>query len=151
MPSQSSPRPVPPATPLRILIGRLSRRLRQTAAGADLTPTQLAVLATVVRDGPLGIAPLAQREGVNPTMLSRIVGKLCDRGLVARRVDPQDARAATVIATERGRRLQRRIGDERSDLLSRRLQALPSRQRQLLAEAIPALEALADALLVADE
>jgi DNA-binding MarR family transcriptional regulator len=135
-----------PSTQLRILIGRLSRRLRQTEAGAGLTPTQLSVLATVVRHGPLGLAQLSQREGINPTMLSRIAAKLTDASLITRRPDPTDGRAALLLPTERGRRLHRRIQAERNDVLGQRIQSLPEAQRRLLIEALPALELLAEAL-----
>ncbi|MGC1183794.1 MAG: MarR family transcriptional regulator [Candidatus Dormiibacterota bacterium] len=131
-------------------IARLSRRLRPTQAGAGLTPTQLSVLATVVRHGHVGLADLSKIEGIHPTMLSRIVAKLFAQRLLTRRSDPLDGRAALVSPTERGRRLQRRIHAERNDVLGQRLDDLPRAQRQLLVDALPALEALADALLVAD-
>ncbi|HUY10395.1 MAG TPA: MarR family winged helix-turn-helix transcriptional regulator [Candidatus Dormibacteraeota bacterium] len=150
MPTKTEPPQVQPAAQLRILLGRLSRRLRQTQAGAGLTPTQLSVLATVVRHGPLGLAKLSQLEGINPTMLSRIVAKLGGLGLVTRRSDPLDGRAAILLPSERGCRLQRRIQMERNDFLGQRLGKLPASQRQLLLEAIPALEALADSLLTSD-
>jgi DNA-binding MarR family transcriptional regulator len=146
MATHSDPLQSSPSTQLRVLIGRLSRRLRQTEAGAGLTPTQLSVLATVVRRGPLRLAQLSQREGINPTMLSRIVAKLTEAGLITRRPDPADARAALLLPTERGRRLQRRIQTERNDVLGQRIQSLPEAQRRLLLEAIPALEQLAEAL-----
>ena len=150
VPSTTDTAPVRPAVSLRILIARLSRRLRPTQAGAGLTPTQLSVLATVVRHGQVGLAELAKAEGINPTMLSRIVAKLSSQGLLTRRADPLDGRAAVVFPTGRGRQLQRRIRAERNDVLGQRLDALPQAQRQLLVEAIPALEALADALLIPD-
>ena len=146
MATPSDPLQSSPSTQLRVLIGRLSRRLRQTEAGAGLTPPQLSVLATVVRRGPLRLAQLSQREGINPTMLSRIVAKLTEAGLITRRPDPADARAALLLPTERGRRLQRRIQTERNDVLGQRIQSLPEAQRRLLLEAIPALEQLAEAL-----
>jgi len=142
--------PLEPAAVLRILIGRLSRRLRRTEAGAQLTPTQLSVLASVVRHGPLGLAELSQLEGINPTMLSRIAAKLNRAGLIARRPDPHDGRAALLFPTTTGRRLQRRIQAERNDVLGQRLQELAASERRRLIDAIPALEALADALRAAD-
>ena len=105
--TQSEPPQLHSAARLRVLIGRLSRRLRQTQADAALTPTELSVLATVVRRGPVRLAQLAQLEEVNPTMLSRIVAKLGRDGLVTRRADPLDGRAALLLPTERGRRLRR--------------------------------------------
>lgn len=150
MPTKTEPPQVQPAAQLRVLFGRISRRLRQTQAGAGLTPTQLSVLATVVRHGPLGLAQLSQREGINPTMLSRIVAKLGGQGLVTRRSDPLDGRAAVLLATAKGGRLQRRIQLERNDSLGQRFEQLPESQRQLLLNAMPAMEALADSLLASD-
>ncbi|HVC39198.1 MAG TPA: MarR family transcriptional regulator [Candidatus Dormibacteraeota bacterium] len=147
MPIQSGLDESQPAARLRMLIGKLSRRLSRVQAGAGLTPTELAVLAAVARRGPLGLAELSSREGINPTMLSRIASKLGDGGLVARQTDPRDRRAAQLVATEQGRRLHRRIRAERNDILSQRLRSLPPRQRQLVIDALPALEALTEALL----
>ncbi|HEY6538665.1 MAG TPA: MarR family winged helix-turn-helix transcriptional regulator [Candidatus Dormibacteraeota bacterium] len=150
MPVPTRSAPAPPAIVLRVLIGRLARRLRQTQAGGQLTPTQLSVLGAVAQRGPIGLAELSQLEGINPTMLSRIVAKLGGVGLLSRRVDAFDGRAATVRATEQGRRLYRRIQAERNDVLGQCLEELPSSLRRQLVEAIPALEALAEALLAPD-
>src|SRR5947207_1820499 len=56
------------ATRLRAAIGRLSRRLRTTAAGqaAGLSPTGISLLLNVDRDGPLRLSelpPLLRRPG----------------------------------------------------------------------------------------
>src|SRR5205823_3041859 len=99
---------------LRAVIGRLSRRLRSTVAGSGLTPSQISVLFTVVRHGPIGLSELAELEDVNPTMLSRVTGNLAEAGLLARTVDPEDKRAACVAATAAGRRLRERIHRERT-------------------------------------
>lgn len=147
MATQREPAQIEPAPALRSLIGKISRRLRSTQAGAGLTPTQLSVLSTVVRRGPIRPALVSQLEGVHPTMLSRITSRLSRDGLVARRVDPLDRRAVLLVATDKGRRLQRRILAERNDALGQRFQALPALQRQRLVDALPALEALADSLL----
>ena len=107
---------------MRRAIGRLNRRLRQTRAGAQLSPSQYEVLATIVGRGPLRHADLAVMEGLNPTMLSRIIGKLEATGLVARLADAGDGRVVHVAATKRGRDLVARIRSERSDALERRPQ-----------------------------
>src|SRR4051794_14908492 len=72
---------------LRATIGRLARQMRVSATHAGLTPTQVSVLNTVVRHGPIRLAELQTIEAVNPTMLSRIVGKLDDAGLITRVYD----------------------------------------------------------------
>jgi DNA-binding MarR family transcriptional regulator len=58
----------------------LSRRLRPTAAGAaaGLTPTRISVLFTIARRGPIRLSELAQAEGLNPTMLSRVIADFAD-------------------------------------------------------------------------
>ena len=131
---------------LRRAIGRLNRRLRQTRAGAELTPSQYEVLATIVKRGPLRHSEVAAIEGLNPTMLSRIVGKLEGSGLVARLADTADGRVVHVAATKMGRDLVARIRRERSDALSLALKGLSDEAHSKLLNALPALESLAEKL-----
>ncbi len=131
---------------LRAVIGRLSRRLRPTVAGSGLTPSQISVLFTVVRLGPLRLSELAEIESVNPTMLSRVTAQLCDAGLIRRSADPGDKRAAFVQSTAAGRKLRERIHRERTQALSVHVARLDERQRKALWEALPVLEQLADLL-----
>ncbi|MGH3495048.1 MAG: MarR family winged helix-turn-helix transcriptional regulator [Sciscionella sp.] len=134
------------ATRLRAVVGRLSRRLRSTVAGAGLTPTQISVLASVVRRGPMKLATLGELEGLNPTMLSRSVGNLEKLDMVARRRDERDARTLWVHATATGKRTQQRIRAERSKALGEHLNRLSTVEHTALEAALPALEALADSL-----
>ncbi len=131
---------------LRAVIGRLSRRLHPTLAGSALTPSQISVLFTVVRRGPLGLTELAHVESLNPTMLSRITAQLCDSGLIRRSADPGDRRAAFVQATAAGKRMRERIHRERTQALSAHVSELDQRQRELLWQALPVLEELAERL-----
>ena len=133
-------------TRLRIALGRISRFLDRQSRGDGFTRTETSVLATVMRLGPVGLSELADIEGVNPTMLSRIVGKLEDKGLLARRPDPADRRAALVELTEAGQAEQKRLRSERSELLTARLAAMPEKSAAEVLAALPALEALADQL-----
>jgi DNA-binding MarR family transcriptional regulator len=132
---------------LRRAIGRLNRRLRVTRAGADLTPSKYEVLATVVRQGPLRQSDVATIEGLNPTMLSRIVGNLDDAGLLTRLADSADGRVVHVAATKLGRDLVARIRNERSDALSLALTGLTDTEYQTLLAALPVLESLAENLV----
>jgi DNA-binding MarR family transcriptional regulator len=131
---------------LRAAIGRLSRRLCPTVAGSGLTPSQISVLFTVVRMGPIRLSELAAVESVNATMLSRITAQLCDAGLIARAADPQDRRSAFVRATAAGRRMRERIHRERTRALSEHVEQLDERQREALWNALPVLEELAQRL-----
>ncbi len=136
------------AARLRIAIGRLSRRVRSTAAGAaaGLTPTRISVLLTVVREGPIRLADLASIESLNPTMLSRAVSNLGEAGLVARVSDDGDRRAAWVQATLPGQKLAEGMRHERTGTLNRALEGLSADDLQLIERALPALEDLAELL-----
>src|SRR5262249_31815700 len=94
---------------LRGVIPRLARLLNETSTGEDLTPTQYSVLALVRIRGPIGLAELAELEGINPTMLSRIVKVLDERGVVRRLPDPKDMRAARLEATPVGEQVHDRV------------------------------------------
>jgi DNA-binding MarR family transcriptional regulator len=104
------------------------------------------VLATAVREGPVRITDLAELEGLNPTMLSRIVGKLEAAGLVGRTPDPSDGRVAVLAATRKGRDLVGRVRRERTDALSLVIDGLDEDQRRALVTALPVLESMAEAL-----
>lgn len=132
---------------LRVALGRISRALDRQTRGDTLTRTQASVLATAVRLGPVRITELAVVEGVNPTMLSRIVAKLEGAGLLARRPDPADGRAALVEPTTEGTALHLRLRAERTRLLAEHLAGLPD--AAALLAALPALDALARSLSTA--
>jgi DNA-binding MarR family transcriptional regulator len=131
---------------LRVVVAKLGRQLRTTQAGAGLTPTQISVLFSVARRGPLRLSELAEIEGLNPTMLSRVIAQLTDDDLLKRAADPSDRRAALVDATARGRRLREKINRERNRVLSLELDGLSPAARESIMAALPALEALADQL-----
>jgi DNA-binding MarR family transcriptional regulator len=136
------------AARLRASIGRLTRRLRPTAAGAaaGLTPTRISVLFTVARLGPIRLSELAEEEGLNPTMLSRVIADFADAGLVTRVCDPGDRRAALVQATAAGRKLCERMRGERTDVLEVALASLSEEDRRAVEQALPVLEQLAHSL-----
>jgi DNA-binding MarR family transcriptional regulator len=136
------------AARLRTAIGRLSRRLRTTAAARDagLTPTAISVLLSVVRTGPTRLSVLAASEGVNPTMLSRVIAGMVQDGLLERSSDEGDRRAAWVEATAAGAKLAERMRRERTDALNLALEALSDPDRRRLEKALPALESLAEEL-----
>ena len=138
-----APRPAGAATPGDRALDAPNPGI-ENPGGDALTPTQASVLATVAREGPVRISELAEIEGVNPTMLSRIVGKLEDAGLLLRRPDPADGRAARVEVTPVGDDLHRRQRAERTALLTARLTRMPD--AAALLAALPALESLAHEL-----
>jgi DNA-binding MarR family transcriptional regulator len=133
---------------LRAVIGRLSRRLRPTptAVAAGLTPTRITVLQAVTRNTRMRMSELAQYEGINPTMLSRVTADLVDAGLLERTSDAADRRAAWLEATRAGKRLAERITRERTDALLGAFDGLSREQGDAIERALPALELLAEQL-----
>jgi len=134
---------------LRRVILRLARHLNAASVGEGLTPTQASVLGIVTHRGPLGLTELTELEGLNPTMLSRVVGKLDSFGLIRRLRDPQDFRAARVEVTPEGEQAYQRIAAQRAAILSERVAGLPAEQVAALIAALPALENLAEDLRAA--
>ena len=131
-------------TRLRAVIGKLARQLNDTSTDEGLTPTQYSVLGLVRRRGPLGLAELASLEGLNPTMLSRVVRALDENGLIRRLPDPSDLRAARVEITPAGVTVHERIRDHRTQVLTECLEQLPEQTAQALLSSVPAMEALAE-------
>ena len=72
------------ASRMRTIVGRMSRGLRHAGGHSDLSPSQSEVLGTVARRGDVRLSELAAIEGINPTLLSRIIGKLETAGLLVR-------------------------------------------------------------------
>lgn len=129
-------------------MGQLSRRLRITPAAraAGLTPSKSSVLLSVVRGGSVRLSELADAEGINPTMLSRVVAGLSEAGLVERSSDTGDRRAAWVSATAKGRRLAERVRRERTDAVNAALARLSFEEQRIIEAGLPAFEALAEQL-----
>ena len=110
---------------LRRAIQRLARQLNASATDEGLTPSQASVLALILGHGPLSPSELARLEGLDPTMLSRMVGKLDDAGLIRRTPDPRDLRSAAISITPAGRRKHERIKKQRSAVVARCVAQLP--------------------------
>jgi DNA-binding MarR family transcriptional regulator len=131
---------------LRGVIPRLAREFNETSTGEGLTPTQYSVLALVRSRGSLGLAELTELEGLNPTMVSRIIKVLDERDLIRRMPDPHDLRAARLAATPMGEQVHDRVRAQRTRVLSACLEQLPPETAETLLAAVPAMEALAEAV-----
>jgi DNA-binding MarR family transcriptional regulator len=139
--STAATEPIAPALPsrLRMVVTRLARRLRQQGESAA-SPTQLAALATIERDGPLTLGTLAAIERVRPPTITAAVGRLEEQGLVHRRIDARDRRVARVEITSHGRRLLAESRWRKTAYLEQQLAALSADERATLAQAATILE-----------
>lgn len=129
---------------LRVALGRISRQVDRQTSGGELTKTQFSILTTAVRRGPIRASEMAEIETLNPTMLSRMIGKMEAAGLLQRSADPDDGRAVVVSATPEGIALHAELRDKRTQLFAEYLAQLPETRTQDLLDALPALESLAD-------
>ena len=104
--------------------------------GADLIQSEYDVLLTVTR-APEMTARLRDVTAlmlVSQPSVSRLVDRMVARGLVTKRVDPDDGRGALVQATELGAEAFRAIARRHGATIAARMAVLtPDEQRQLRA------------------
>ncbi|MFE9866107.1 MarR family winged helix-turn-helix transcriptional regulator [Streptomyces sp. NPDC005506] len=129
------------AREVRVVYSRLRRRMRETYDPGDLTPTQTSVLSRLDKDGEASVSELAAAERVRHQSVAATVGVLVERGLVARRPDPEDGRRQLVFVTDSGHAFledRRRAGE---GWLTRALEdQCTEEERRTLLEATALLE-----------
>jgi DNA-binding MarR family transcriptional regulator len=133
------------AVALREAITRLNRRVRQTRPVGDLTFSQLSALTSLKLAGALTPRELADTERVQPPTMTKIVGKLEDRGLVARTPHPTDRRQVILAPTEEGRTVLAQFERRRNLWLAQQLAELAPEERDTLARAAEILRQVARA------
>ena len=135
------------AADLRVLIGRLSRRLKARGVAGDLTMPEAMVLARLERGGPATPGALAKAERVQPQSMGATLAGLAGRGLVSRSQDPDDGRRVVMSLTDAGRQVVYGARRDREEVLSRAItEALTPAELGQLTGALPLLEKLASQL-----
>ncbi len=132
------------ASDLSLAVVRLARQLRFRRDESMVSLSQLSVLMTLHKEGPLTPGALAVRERVRPPSMTRVISALADLGLVVRSADPMDRRQVLVSVADAGVELvdaERRASQE---WLDRRLSALGREERATLLRAAGLMSALID-------
>ncbi len=129
-------------TDLRIVLGRLIRRLRHEHR---FPLTQAAVLGYLDRDGPLSIGQLAVLESVRPQSMSQTVFELEADGLIKRRPDPSDGRRTEITLTAFGHVALDADRAAREGWLGAEIAEFTQDEQDTLREAVRLLNRLADA------
>lgn len=75
---------------------------RWTEAGARVSRNELIVLGMLVDAEVTRASQVSERMSVGPSVVSRLVGSLSERGLIERTTDPDDGRAERLSVTEAG-------------------------------------------------
>lgn len=136
---------------LRLVIGRIARRMRQLYAARatedDATFMELAVLSRLERHGPMNPGALAANERVTAQAIAPVLTALENRGLVTRSPDPGDRRRVITALTPAGRGLLRGREEAIVTHFARSLErAFDDDERHRLFAALPLLQRLADDL-----
>ncbi len=133
------------ATDLRIVAGKLIRRLREQAQLGDLTLPQMHVLGRLERDGPATLTTLARAEGVRSQSLGETLAPLKTQGLITGAPDPDDGRQTVLSLTQTGRDLILASRASREDWLYRNLVLkLSPAEQDTLTVAVALLKRLTD-------
>ena len=133
------------AAELRVLIGKLKRRLREEAHSGDLTLSQMSVLSRLEREGPATVTTLARAEGVRPQSMGATVSDLEAAGLVSGAPDPADGRQTILSLTAACREMIKASRAAREDWLFRAIRTkLSPREQADLATGVELLKRLVD-------
>jgi DNA-binding MarR family transcriptional regulator len=129
-------------TELRVVLGRLMRRLRREHR---FPLTQASVLGRLDRDGPRSIGELATIESVRPQSMSQTISELEADGLIVRRPDARDGRRTQIALTARGRKALDSDRGAREGWLGEAISEFTLEEQEILREAVGLLNRLADA------
>ncbi|RLV78058.1 MarR family transcriptional regulator [Streptomyces rapamycinicus NRRL 5491] len=128
---------------IRVVVGRLRRRIKETYDLEELTPSQTSVLSRLSKEGPASASALAAAERVRPQSMAATLAALDERGLIQRRPDPGDGRRQLVSVSETGGAFladKRRAGEE---WLARALESgYTEAEREAILEALALLDRL---------
>jgi DNA-binding MarR family transcriptional regulator len=91
-----------PAHMIRRAHQRATFYFQQVMNGLDLTPTQQAALAMLLKHGELSQNHLGRLTAMDPSTISIVVQKLRKSGLIHRRGSKKDQRLAMIRLTDRG-------------------------------------------------
>ena len=122
-----------PAHMIRRAHQRATFYFQQVMNGKDLTPTQQATLATLLKHGELSQNHLGRLTAMDPSTISLVVRKLLKVGLIERRGSRNDQRLAMLRLTDAGARYAIDRLAESMEVARRVLAPLtPAEQRTLL-------------------
>jgi DNA-binding MarR family transcriptional regulator len=115
---------------------RLARAMRRAVPTGETSGGALSLLVTLHNGGPMSAVALAQREGLQPQSLSRLLVRLEQEGSIERSLDPADHRRHVIVLTQTGlMALERAMNRRRVWLASAMARRLAPDERETLARA----------------
>ena len=121
---------------LRRIVHALHSSNTRAAGRFNVTTAQLFVLREIAHTPEVSYAELAERTRTSQSSLSEAVGRLIEKGMVARRVSREDARRACLALTPQGVRVAAQPQDTIQERLIRAFERLPTRQQGELTRAM---------------
>jgi len=133
------------ASEIRVIAGRLKRRLREHGGEHDLTPSQISVVLRLEKDRPATVSTLARAEGVRPQSMSAVVAPLLEAGLLQGAPDPSDGRQTLMSLTPRCLKWLRDARAAKQDWLTTTIsRKLSTREQEKLRAALELLARIAE-------
>jgi DNA-binding MarR family transcriptional regulator len=126
---------------LLAVVARLNRYATQRIH-MQLPAAQARLLSTIEAHGEARICDLASVDHCSQPTMTTQVRRLEDAGLVARTVDPGDARAVRIRITPEGMRTLSRVRADRAAVIEPQLARLESADRRTLVDAVAVLRRL---------
>lgn len=93
-----------PATIIRRVHQRATACFQQIMADDNLSPTQFAALATILKHGAVSQNHLGRLTSMDPSTISIVVRKLLKEQLIERTASQSDLRLSIIVLTETGTR-----------------------------------------------
>jgi len=133
------------ASEIRVIAGRLKRRLREHGGEHDLTPSQISVVLRLEKDRAATVSTLARAEGVRPQSMSAVVAPLLEAGLLQGAPDPSDGRQTLMSLTPRCLKWLRDARAAKQDWLTTTIsRKLSTREQEKLRAALELLARIAE-------
>jgi MarR family transcriptional regulator, temperature-dependent positive regulator of motility len=128
-----------PVAPAHRVPAHLARRFHQICQGAvaevivpaGLIPGEYAILVAVIDLPGLDQRRLAERLGIDPASVGKMIDRLETVGMLQRRVHPDDRRARLLGATPSGEKLRQQLQPSVLAAQKRLLASLAFRERRL--------------------
>jgi DNA-binding MarR family transcriptional regulator len=118
----------------RVLVAVSMRSL--AAAEQPVTLPQFRLLLLLDGHGETNLVTLADQLTVNSSTALRMVDRLCDRGLISRRVNPDSRREVLLRLTEVGQRIVDEVTARRREEIAVIVGRIPARTRAGLVKAM---------------
>jgi DNA-binding MarR family transcriptional regulator len=132
------------AADLRIIIGRLSRRLRSERQHSELSLSQISALFSLERLGPISPTALSKIERVKPPSMTKIVASLLENDLAQKTHHESDGRQFLIEITPNGQDILNKDRREKEAWLAKALSSLTATDISDITKALRALESLVE-------